>query len=237
MDSHPDTSWARRAIFARRGALLAALALLGTSTVGAQTTLYAETFEAAHGWTLNVSSGTNGADNNFWVVNDNEGGVAASGCATAANGNRTLHVTSVFDPSGGAAYDQGGLCGFLFCPQTNRRAESPAFSTEGQSDVRLAFDFISNGEGLVDNASVLYNIGLGWTVLTASIKSPSCAAGQGRWTHHEVQMPAEVGNQASVQIAINWTNNDDGLGGDPSVAINDVWVFAPSIGLFMDGFE
>jgi hypothetical protein len=214
---------------------LAALSL--ASGAQAQTVLYSEMFEGVHGWTLNVASGVNGADPNFWTVSDNEGGVSPPGCGVAANGDKTLHVTAVFNPTGGAAYDTGGLCGFLFCPQANMRAESPSMSTVGQNSVSLAFDYIANGDALIDNASVLYNIGLGWVVLTPSLKSPVCGSGTGQWTHYETQLPAEAGDQPSLKIAINWTNNDDGVGTDPSVAINNVQVFTPSINLFADGFE
>ncbi len=118
------------------------------------TVYYSQNFAGAHGWTLNVPTGVNGADNNFWVVNDNEGGVAPPGCGVASNGNNTLHITSVFCPTCGAAYDAGGLCGILFCPQTNMRAESPAISTIGGSNLNLEFDYISMGDALLDNASV-----------------------------------------------------------------------------------
>ena len=188
-------------------------------------TVYQENFQGANNWTLNVSTGVNGADNNFWVVNDNEGGVLPPGCGIAANGDRTLHITSVFFPTGGAAYDAGGLCGLLFCPETNRRAESPVFSTVGFNNLTLKFDFISNGQGLIDNASVFYNSGAGWTQLVNSIKSNVCGSGQGEWTNFTVALPAACNNNPSVQIAFNWTNNDDGLGTDPSVAINNIVVY------------
>jgi hypothetical protein len=75
----------------------------------------------------------------------------------ANNGNKTLFVTSVFNPNGGAAYDAGGLCGILFCPQTNAAAVSPLISTVGFSGLTLAFDFIGNGDGLLDNCSLDYS--------------------------------------------------------------------------------
>jgi hypothetical protein len=204
---------------------------------GAQTVLYSETFEGAHGWTLNNATGVNGADNNFWIVNDDEGGVTPPGCGVSTNGNKTLYVTSVFCPSCGADYDAGGLCGILFCPQANRRAESPAFSTLGQSEVWLSFDYISNGDGLTDNASVQYNVGMGWVTLTSSIKSAVCGSGKGQWTHFGMQLPAQAVNQPSLQIGFNWTNNDDGVGTNPSVAVNNVRVFVPSPLIFDSGFE
>jgi hypothetical protein len=203
--------------------LFGILMLLGLAA-NARAQVYSETFEGTHGWTLNVSTGTNGADNNFWTVSDNEGGVAPSGCGTASNGNKTLHVTSVFHPTGGASYDAGGLCGLLFCPQTNMRAESPAFSTVGFTNLTLTFDYIANGQGTVDNTSVLYNAGSGWTVLWSSLNSALCPSGVGQWTAASFALPADAENKASVQIGFNWTNNDDGLGADPSVAINNVQV-------------
>src|SRR4051812_8591068 len=104
---------------------LLAFALLGVFSAFAQTPFFTENFDTgAPGWMLNVVTGAEGADPNFFTISDNEGGVAPPGCGVASNGNKTLHVTSVFNPSGGASYDAGGLCGFLYCPQTNRRTES-----------------------------------------------------------------------------------------------------------------
>lgn len=200
------------------------------SSGGTEETLYTQGFEGAHGWTLNVSTGTNGADYNFWTVSDAEGGVTAGGCGIGGNGNKSLHITSVFNPTGGASYDAGGLCGILFCPETNMRAESPAFSTVGHTETTLEFDFISNGDALQDNASVWYNSGSGWNVLVPSIKSGVCGSGQGLWAHYSVALPTVCDNNATVKIAFNWTNNDDGVGTDPSVAINDVLITGLSAG-------
>jgi hypothetical protein len=193
-----------------------------SSDAWAQTVVYMQDFEGAHGWTLNVPTGANGADNNFWQVDADEGGVAPPGCGVAGNGDETLHVTSVFCPTCGAAYDAGGLCGILFCPETNMRAESPAFSTVGFTAMTLAFDFIANGDGLIDNASVWYNAGSGWTQLSPSIKSLVCAGGAGLWTATSLPLPPAMENQPAVRIGFMWVNNDDGVGTDPSVAINNV---------------
>ncbi|MFN8397314.1 MAG: hypothetical protein U0176_22005 [Bacteroidia bacterium] len=176
---------------------------------------------------MNVPTGVNGTDPNFWVINDNEGGVLPPGCGVALNGDQTLHVTSVFCSTCGAAYDAGGLCGILFCPETNARAESPAFSTVGFTNLTLNFDFISMGDALLDNASVWYNDGLGWTLLSPSIKSLNCVSGQGQWTGASIPLPPNTWNVASLRIGFNWTNNDDGIGTDPSVAINNVQAVRP----------
>ncbi len=199
------------------------------SSVGGPILLFNETFDGPQNWTLNVPTGPNGVDNNFWVVNDNEGGVTPPGCGVALNGNKSMHITSVFCSTCGAAYDAGGLCGILFCPETNMRAESPSFSTIGYNNLTMKFDFISMGDALLDNASVWYNAGAGWNLLNASIKSVNCGGGQGQWTTFSAALPPAASNVASLRIGINWTNNDDGIGTDPSVAINNVQVFAQSL--------
>jgi len=213
-------------------AIGAAGILIAAAPIQAQTTLYSESFEGAHGWTLNVSSGTNGADNNIWVVSDAEGGVSAGSCAVPLNGNKTLHVTIAASPGAGAAYDAGGLCGIVACPLTDRRSESPAFSTIGQSNITLSFDYIAYGDALSDNGSVWYDAGAGWTQLTASLKTSSfCGNGQpsinaARWASHTVALPAAAENKASVKIGFRWVNNDDGVGTDPSVAVDNISVVA-----------
>lgn len=197
-----------------------------TDTIGtgpATATLYAQDFEGTHGWTLNVVTGTQGTDPNYWTVSAAEGGVLPPGCGVANNGNKTLHVTAVMSPSG-AVYDAGGLCGVWTCPQSDSRAESPAFSTLTYTGTTLEFDFISYGSGLDDNASVWYDSGSGWTMISASIKSLLCGGGQGTWTHYTSALPASCDNNAAVKVGIRWVNNDDGVGTDPSIAINNVVV-------------
>jgi hypothetical protein len=195
----------------------------------AQTTIYSENFEGSHSWILNVTTGVNGADNNFFTVSDNEGGVLAPGCGVRINTNKTLHITSVFNPSGGAEYDAGGLCGVFLCTQTNRRAESPVFSTIGFTNISVSFDFIGNGDALLDNASMWYNAGSGWTLLAPSLKSPNCGSGQGQWTYSNIALPIVAENNANVKIGFNWTNNDDGIGSDLSFAVNNIVISSSNL--------
>lgn len=188
-------------------------------------TLYFETFDAAQTWTLNISTGTNGADPNFWTISDNEGGVTPSGCGVANNGNATMHITSVFNPTGGAAYDAGGLCGVLYCPQTSAAAQSANINTNGANNLVLSYDFIGAGQGLTDNASSLYSINGGgaFTSLDPSLKSANAGCGgQGKWTKRSYNLPASCNNISSFMVRFNWVNDDDGAGTDPSVAINNV---------------
>lgn len=197
---------------------------------GGPATVWTEDFESGiNGWTLNVPTGVNGADNNYWEIDDDEGGMPAGQCGVAGNGDETMHITSVFNPAGGAAYDAGGLCGILFCPEANVRAESPNISTVGFTGLTLNFVFIGNGDGLLDNASLWYNDGGGWVQLDPSLKSNLCAL-QGEWTAYSVALPASCENIPNLQIGFNWTNNDDAAGSDPSFAVNDIEIVATTSG-------
>lgn len=191
---------------------------------GGTTQLFYDDFETgAAGWNLNVPLAAEGADPNFFQVDDDEGGVAPGGCGIAGNGDATLHITSVFFPGGGAAYDAGGLCGFLFCPETHRRAESPVINTVGQTGLTLNFDFIAQGNIPSDQATVWYFNGATWNQLGAPLFSGTGAcAPQGIWTAYSAPLPASCENIANLRIAIRWDNNDDGVGTDPSVAINNI---------------
>ncbi len=198
------------------------------SSAGVQT-IYTENFNSgAPTWTLNTPVGPQGTDPNFFTISDNEGGVAVGSCGVANNGDNSLHITSVFNPAGGAAYDAGGLCGILFCPETHARANSSNINTTGFSNLTLAFDFIANGSPNVDKASVWYNSGSGWTILTNNLVATVCGSGQGLWTAYSQVLPASCNNITNLQVGIQWDNNDDGVGSDPSVAINNVRITTPS---------
>ena len=194
-----------------------------------QTVFYTENFTTGGvGWNLNVNTGTEGATPNFFTVSDNEGGVLPPGCGVALNGNKTLHVTSVLMPSSGASYDAGGLCGFGFCPQTNRKAESPTINCTARTTVSVNFNYIENGDGTNDDASIWYYDGLTWALLNNMPKTVICGGGQGQWTSKTVALPASANNNPSVKIAFRWINNDDGIGTDPSFAVDNITLSVPS---------
>jgi|GEM_PF-851677 len=182
-------------------------------------TVFFDDFDGFSPWVLNVPTGTNDANPNLWNIDDDEGGVLPPGCGASNNGNRTLHLTSGSNQVGGAVYD--------FATETNMRAESPFISTVGYANATLTFDFISLGDALLDNASVLYNDGTGWQVLAASIKSLTCAPAQGQWSNFTAPLPPSCDNIPNLQIGFNWTNNVDANGGFPSVALNNVRVSVP----------
>jgi hypothetical protein len=192
--------------------------LLAYCSSNSQTIVYSEYFTGTHNWSLNVPTGINNSTPNVWVVNANEGGVTPPGCGIANNGNNTLYVTctSMFCGSfiTGAVYNASIT--------SNTRAESPSFSTVGFTNLSLKFNFISIGDGLNDNASLLYDDGTGWQVLVNSFKSPICGGGQGKWTEYSIDLPISAENNPNFKIAFNWTNNNDNIGSDPSIAVDDV---------------
>ncbi len=210
--------------------LILALFSIRLSFVGQ--VFYTEDFTSGTGWSLVNPTGTNGADPNFFTISGNEGGgitpdLGAPSSCGAVNSNNTLHVTSVFFPTGGAAYDAGGLCGLLFCPETNVRAESPVINCTGQSTITLTFNYIEGGAGTIDDASVWYFNGTVWALLDNMPKTLTGCGGQGLWTSRTIALPASANNNPNVRIGFNWTNNDDGVGTDPSFAVDNITLSTP----------
>ena len=198
---------------------------------GGISTVYSEDFETGGtSWSLNNPVAAQGADPNFFIINDNEGGVAPGGCGVAGNADETLHITSVFNSAGGAAYDAGGLCGILFCPETHVRAESGLINTVGFTNLSLSFDYIANGDQPNDQATVWINPGTGWIQLGTPLNTALCPTGQGLWTAYGTLLPASCSNIPNLQIGFQWDNNDDGVGSDPSVSINNIVINAPTPG-------
>lgn len=202
----------------------------------AQSVIWTENFETgAPGWNLNVVTGTEGSDPNFFLVHHYEGGGrpvnlgAPQSCGVASDGDSTLHITSVTFPTAGASYDAGGLCGILTCPQTNRRCESPVINCSNASALTVYFEYIENGQGLTDNASLWYFDGTNWTFLDTIPKSGTGCGGQGLWVSRNVALPVSANNNPNVKIAFRWENNDDGIGTDPSFAVDSIAVFEGSL--------
>ena len=186
-------------------------------------------------WTLAVT-GTEGAEPNPWYVSCAENGHAAGGCGTACTTGPTvtgasLHIGSDIGTFGdnGASYDAGGLCGLLACPQTDRRAESPTINCTGKININLAFNYIENGQGAIDDGSVYYSPdgGTTWSLLVNTPKTTLCG-GQGLWAHYSIALPVSANNNPNVKIGFRWVNNDDGTGTDPSFAVDSVNLSTPS---------
>src|SRR6185436_10368271 len=206
---------------------------MGIGAAGADVVFWSEDFTTGAGWTLANVTGPEGHDPNpFYIGPWEGGGIQPGGCGVANNGNNTLHTGSAFNPTGGAAYDAGGLCGILYCIQTNRRAESPVINCTGRSNITISFNYIEFGDGSVDNMIVFYNTGVQWNQLSDPAKTPCCGGAcngllQRKWTHYSALLPATANNNPNVRIGFKWVNNDDGIGTDPSFAVDDISLSVP----------
>lgn len=194
-------------------------------------TIHYETFDGAQTWTLNTSAGANEANNNYWTISDSCGGnIPAGNCGVNNNGDKTLYVTSYLQAYPGAAYDAGGLCGILACTGTNMAAESGNINTAGAHNLVLSFEFIGDGDGMTDNASLYYSIngGTSYNLLDSSLKSSNnntCVTsgdGEGKWAYRSYDLPGSCNNISNFVLRFNWTNNDDGVGTDPSFAVDNI---------------
>ncbi len=200
----------------------------------AQTTIWSETFDPApqSGWNLNLPFGANDPDSNYWDVSDMESGMPVGICGAAGQGNQSLHVTNTLF-GGGATYNAGGLCTAIgICVTSNNRAATPTISTVGYSSpITLSFSYIEEGQGNIDDFFLQYSINGGgiWVNLSNPVKTVngSCS-GQGLWTAYSIVLPAACANIANLKIGFCWKNNDDAVGTDPSVAINDILLTVPA---------
>jgi hypothetical protein len=184
--------------------------------------------------------GTNESAANEWFVSCAEVGHAAGECGSSCNwscDNQTdgsLHVgASPDDPwpgDVGAAYGADGptSCSFFaYCVLTDKRMNSPTINCTGKSNITLAFNYIEGGDGTNDNATLWYYDGNTWAQLTDLAKTTTCTAcdgssGQGYWTAYSVSLPSSANNNANVKIGFRWVNNADGIGTDPSFAVDDI---------------
>lgn len=169
--------------------------------------------------TWNVSlTGTNGALANVWYVSAEENGEGVGNCGAGCGINPTLHIGSSLADFG-AAYLTDNTFGD---PTTSARAESPTIDCSGQCDITLDFEFIHNGDGLLDNFTLWYFDGTVWSQIDSPAKTGLACAPQGSWEQYSITLPASADNNPDVQIGFQWVNNDDGIGTDPSVAIYNI---------------
>lgn len=193
--------------------------------------------------TTNILGGGEGASANRWYVSGEECGNAAGSCGSVcANGDASLHVSAIGGlcgtPDCGAAYDETSAAN-----RTDKRIESPAINTTGYGGLTLSFNYIAaQGD---DDVTVLYscNGGASWTALPALGATQccdcndaflcsflgiccggitTCGGGQGYWTNQTYALPVCAENISNLKIAFHWFNNGNGIGTDPSIAIDDI---------------
>ncbi|UKN03326.1 T9SS type A sorting domain-containing protein [Paracrocinitomix mangrovi] len=198
-------------------------------------------------WTVQ-NTGTNGSDANNWYVSGEECGNAAGTCGSACpGGDNSLHVSAIGGlcgtPDCGAAYNETSALN-----QTNQRAISPVIDCSSYSTITLNFNYIAaQGD---DGFWVEYSTDAGstWSTFTggnvAATQCCSCldafycsflglccppqttqscaGGGQGFWTAVSLSFPATADGNPNVRFAFHWSNDGNGFGSDPSVAIDDI---------------
>ena len=182
-------------------------------------------------WTT-TTTGFNGADPNVWYVSGQECGNSAGTCGSVCGAvDPSLHLGSNVSVLGdqGSSYLAGGLG--LWFPETRVRAESPTINCTGKTNITLSFNYIENGDALIDDATLWYFDGLVWAQISPLAKTPLVCMPQGQWTAFSILLPVSANNNPSVKIGFNWINNDDNIGTDPSIGVDDITLSAPSTSL------
>lgn len=203
------------------------------STGGTGPTTVVSAYVSPNGpWTLTVT-GTEGTWYNQWYVSCAENGHTTGGCGTGCVALSTtatlasLHVGSRTLGDNGASYDAGGLVNTT----TDRRANSPTINCTGRYGINMAFYYTEDGDLTSDDGSVWYSPdnGTTWSLLVNTPKTPPiCPGGQGYWDHYVVALPTSANNNPNVKIGFRWVNNNDGVGTDPSFAVDSVSLTATS---------
>ncbi|MBS1646300.1 MAG: gliding motility-associated C-terminal domain-containing protein [Bacteroidetes bacterium] len=220
---------------------------VGTSCPGNQGTL-ANGFVSSNGTWATSATGVNNAFANTWYVSQTEAGQTPTSCGQRCIDNnptltnRTLHIGNVPGSPNAAAFCPTGDCGarYDFGVGTNKvtthlRAESPAISCLAKSGITLQFDYITRRYP-GDSLTVWYFDGALWSTLMVPAATPTCAGAiagdtSGTWTTQAaITLPASANNNAQVKIGFEWANNDDGKGGNPSVAIDNIKLSATTLG-------
>jgi gliding motility-associated-like protein len=191
-------------------------------------------------WTV-TSTGTNPALGNEFFVSATEAGMGAGNCGDGCLGNpaltnQSLHIANeagtpasgLFCPTGdcGAAYDASVA--------SNWRAESPVIDLSAYSGMTVSFNYMMFGELNADEASLWYHDGATWNPIIDPLPQATCCGGpcgglfvQGQWNAYSIAMPAGADNNATVRLGLQWTNDANNSGADPSFAIDDIEITIP----------
>lgn len=192
---------------------------------GGTQTIFSDNFDGANNWTLNTAIGAQGPDANAWVIDDFESwnGVCGSGNLVTP-GDKTLHMYCTGQFCGfigtGAIYDTGGV---LTTTNTDKYASTTNnISTVGLTNITVTFGWRCIGQTDVDYANMRYSIdgGANW------IDLPTRYQNQSNWACASVTLPATCENISNLKLGFRWRNNNDGVGSDPTIAIDDFVVTA-----------
>ncbi len=185
-------------------------------------------------WTVQDNvGGTNGSSPNIWYVSCTEEGIAPPGCGSSCIGDACLHIGADAGGGGdgGASFNETGTVN-----KTYRLARSPIINGTGKTGIVLQFDFIAYGSAscsndraqlwLSDNGGTTWPVG--YQFCLTSVCCGACNGySQGQWTTYNYTLPVAFNNNANIRIGFHWRNDGNGVGTDPSVAIDDIKLTAP----------
>ncbi len=206
---------------------------------------YASAYSGPNGLWAVSASGTNGQYFNDWFVSGAECGMLPGQCGIDCGAtNASLHISVNLTIPGidlidiGAAYLSGAAL-FGSSSATDRRAESPDINAVGFENLQLSFSYIENGQGSIDNAEVWIFNGTTWSLLADMGKTNCCDGSgnsvpctgveQGLWSQFTINLPPSTFNIPNLRIGFRWVNNNDDVGTDPSVAIDNVIITGEEI--------
>lgn len=195
-------------------------------------------------WTL-TTTGVNDTYADAWYVSATANGTGVNNCSTGCSNsnNRSLHIGNAdltafgIPPDSGSTYLTGALCtSFSICNTTHKRAMSPIINCTNKTNISLTCVYYENAELNGDFATLFYSPD-GGTTWTSVVQMPqtvsNCTGIMGTWTSYTVALPSGANNNANVKIAFNWINDNDGVGTDPSFAIDDIVLSQAPTGITM----
>ncbi len=176
-------------------------------------------------WLVN-QTGINEDDACVWYVSGAECGMDAGECGEdCGTTDASLHIgisSTIFGIGDiGASFLNEG--GGVFSIVTDIRAESPTINCSAYTDIEISFNYIEGGNLALDDATLWYYDGNVWSQINALAKTAitGCAP-QGTWTAFNMTLPVSASNNPNVKIGFRWVNNDDAVGLDPTIAVDDI---------------
>lgn len=197
---------------------------------GCSANCYADGYTSTNGRWTTEDMGTQGNIANQWYVSCAENGQPLGQCGAPCAGNPTLHVGEVSTgtcPTGdcGATYSYIASSPGMDCT-TDRRAISPVINTTGRTGIILYIEYIHTGHQLLDHCYIefSYDAGTTWFTLVNLPQTPGtfCPVGRGLWYASTTFLPSVCDNNPNFRLAFRWVNNADGIGENPSFAVDNM---------------